>query len=158
MSSSDQQQSNAINSISNRAITEQKDLETEDEDDMKNIPNPNSELDQDENVMSNEEFARRAEEFRRSGAFLRRRTNIRLTMGSAEHFRNQILSTRRQIQTIINGTNPNNISNVGSTSSLNRQSSSNDTNNNTNTNLLSNVNENDNNSNTVSNTNATNTE
>ena len=136
---------NDINSISNRAITEQKDLETEDEDDMKLNANSDQENEDENNVMSNEEFARRAAAFRRSGAFSRRRTNMRLTMGSADLLRNHVLNTRRQIQRIINDTASNNTSNVNVRTIPNRGLSSINGNNNDNTNALNSINESENN-------------
>merc|ERR1712154_188560 len=93
---------------SNSRNTEQKDLETDDEKMVNFVPNSDGESD----VMSNEEFARRANEFRRSGAYSRRRTNVRLTLNSAQLLRNDVLSIRRQMQSIIDDNNLSNISNI----------------------------------------------
>ena len=102
---------------------EHKDQETDNDDQKINFSEEESD------VMSNEEFQRRVREFRRSGGYLRRRTNIRLTMNSADNLRNDVLNIRRQIQTIINDTTTNTQQQSSSSSNNNNNTNKNDNNN-----------------------------
>ena len=152
-SSTNQAASNNVNNSNNRNRNnsnsnnrdqrEQKDLE---DDDIK-IEMVDSEEESD--IMSDIEFARRIRAFRASGAYSRRRTNIRLTQHSSEILRNELFNLRRlssdqQFRNISNVSNSTanqsilasdhqlrNISNISNSNPDHNTSNSNTTNSNT---------------------------